>query len=175
MKLMLSNLRSIYSLEVLLSSSHGPWPFVLICSFSTCYCILVLLDRTNCVRTLCSSCCWSKRANVLGLCRAVSHTSTSHLLTWFIQTTLCTRWTAAVFFDVLRPVCISELSEKHIITVTTFQTLQCKLNVRHSGLDKLLQTVSAALPFQPFPQGRGDSTGTAWKRSLLSEKLGRRP
>lgn len=47
-------------------------------------------------------------------------------------------------FDVLRPVCISELSEKHIITVTTFQTLQCKPNVRHSGLDKSLQTVSTA-------------------------------
>lgn len=58
-------------------------------------------------------------------------------------------------FDVLRPVCISELSEKHIITVAIFQTLQFKLNVRRSGLDKLLWTVSTALSFQPSRTGAG--------------------
>lgn len=52
-------------------------------------------------------------------------------------------------FDVL------QLSEKHIITVTAFQTLQFKLNIRHSGLDKLLQTVSTALLFQPSRTGAG--------------------
>lgn len=121
-------------------------------TYGLCWCMCCILVW---VLTFCSSWCWCRRTNI-SLCRAgiVSHTSTSPHMATHSRTAHTYSHAAHMNLNTEWPLCLWRATACfYLVDITNARYRHpCKLcnanrmSERHGGLDKLLQTVSTALP-----------------------------